>query len=298
MPAETVTGSKETEQRLWMGLGLACGITLLEFTGGLVSQSLALVSDSAHILTDVITFGLGILTIRLARMPHTQRRTYGYHRAEIFAALVNGLVLAGIGLFILFEAYSRFRQPSAVHGTLVIGIASIALTANLVMMRLFRHSWKTSLNIKGVFLHAVSDVFSSTGVIVSGAIIFATGNLLADPIIAALIGVLILRNAIGLVRDSSDILMEAIPKHLDLATITRTIQDVPGVRGVHDLHVWTITSGLYAVSGHVTVSSQSLIQGSKIISEISDRLRTSFGIDHVTIQLEPENLEKIQEPDV
>ena len=298
MPAESMTRSKDTERRLWLGLGLACGITLLEFYGGLISHSLALVSDSAHILTDVITFGLGILTIRLARMPHTQRRTYGYHRAEIFAALINGAILVGIALFILYEAYSRFREPSDVHGILVMGVASIALAANLVMLRLFRHSWKTSLNIKGVFLHAVSDVFSSAGVIVSGAIIFATGYQMTDPAIAAVIGVLILRNAVGLVRDSTDILMEAIPKHLDLTTITRTIQQVPGVRGVHDLHVWTITSGLYAVSGHVTVSSRSMEEGSKIISQISDRLRTTYGIDHVTIQLEPESLEKIQEPDV
>src|SRR5262245_18338265 len=139
MPAESMTGSKETERRLWLGLGQACAITLLEFFGGIISQSLALISDSAHILTDVITFGLGILTIRLARMPHTQRRTYGYHRAEIIAALVNGSVLVGVALFILYEAYSRLMEPSSVHGTLVMAFASVALVANLVMLRLFRH---------------------------------------------------------------------------------------------------------------------------------------------------------------
>jgi cobalt-zinc-cadmium efflux system protein len=231
-------------------------------------------------------------------MPHTRKRTYGYHRAEIFAALINGGILVAVAGFIIYEAYNRFQQPSEVHGTLVIGVASIALLANLSMMRLFSHTWKTSLNIKGVFLHAVGDVLSSTGVIASGAIIYATGYVTVDPVIAALIGILILKNAIGLVRDSTDILMEAIPKHLDLAEITGMIQQVPGVRGVHDLHVWTITSGLYAVSGHVTVSSRSMEEGSKIIREISDRLRTSYGIDHVTIQLEQESLEKIQEPDV
>ncbi len=298
MPAEIVTGSRKTERRLWLGLGLACGITLLEFFGGLAGHSLALVSDSAHILTDVITFGLGILTIRLARMPHTQKRTYGYHRAEIFAALVNGGILVAIAVLIMYEAYNRFQQPSSVHGILVIGIASVALIANLSMLRLFSRTWKTSLNVKGVFLHAVSDVFSSTGVIVSGAVIYTTGFQMVDPAIAGLIGILILRNAIGLIRDSTDVLMEAIPKHLDLATITRTIQQVPGVRGVHDLHVWTITSGLYAVSGHVIVNSRSMEEGLKIIRDISEQLRTSYGIDHVTIQLEQESLEKIQEPDV
>jgi cobalt-zinc-cadmium efflux system protein len=297
MPAETVSGSRQIEHRLWIGLGLACGITILEFSGGILSHSLALVSDSAHILTDVITFGLSILSIRLARMPHSQKRTYGWHRAEIFAALVNGGILAAIGVFIIYEAYNRFQQPSTVHGTLVIGVALIALVANLSMMRLFQRTWKTSLNIKGVFLHAVSDVLSSTGVIVSGVVIYTVGFQTIDPIIAALIGILIFKNASGLIRDSTDILMEAIPKHLDLATITRTIQHVPGVRGVHDLHVWTITSGLYAVSGHVTVTTRSMEEGSKIIQEISDQLRTSFGIDHVTIQLEHESLEKIQKPD-
>ena len=298
LPADIVSGSKDTERMLWLGLGLACGITLLEFLGGLASHSLALVSDSAHILTDVITFGLSILTIRLARMPHTQRRTFGYHRAEIFAALVNGVVLVGIAGFIIYEAYNRIQQPLTVHGTLVIGVASVALVANLSMLGLFRRSWKTSLNVRSVFLHTVGDVLSSTGVIVSGTIIATTGYLMVDPIIAALIGVLILKNSIGLIRDSTDILMEAIPKHLDLAKISQMIQQVPGVRGVHDLHVWTITSGLYAVSGHVTVNSKSMEEGSKIITEISQKLRDSYGIDHVTIQLEQESLEKIQKPDV
>lgn len=297
LTAENATASKKTEARLWLGLGLASAIALVEFFGGLSSHSLALVSDSGHVLTDVFTFGLSIGTIRLARMPHSSKWTYGYHRAEIFAALVNGAVLTGVAFLVIYEAYLRFLQPSSIQASLVILIASIALLANLTMMRLFSQIWKSSLNIKGVFLHAVSDVLSSTGVILSGTIIITTGYTKADPVIAVLIGVLILRNAFTLVRDSADVLMEAIPKHLDLDTITRTILAVPGVRGVHDLHVWTITSGLYAVSGHLIVDPQSIELGSRIIALVSERLRGSFGIDHVTLQLEQQTLEKIQKPD-
>ncbi len=297
LSADATAASRKTESRLWLGLAIASTIALVEFLGGYASHSLALVSDSGHVLTDVFTFGLSISTIRLARMPHTSKWTYGYHRAEIFAALVNGAILTGVAFLVIYEAYLRFLRPSNIEASLVISIASIALAANLAMMRLFSRIWKTSLNIKGVFLHAVSDVLSSTGVILSGIIVLATGYTRADSIIAVLIGILILRNAFGLVRDSANVLMEAIPQHLNLETITRTILEIRGVRGVHDLHVWTITSGLYALSGHLIVDPQSLEQGSLIIAEVSNRLRGSFGIDHVTLQLEQQTFEKIQRPD-
>ncbi len=297
LSADVTAASRKTESRLWLGLGLASTIALIEFLGGLTSNSLALVSDAGHVLTDALTFGISIGTIRLARMPHTSKWTYGYHRAEIFAALVNGAVLTGVAFLVIYEAYLRLLQPSNIQANLVIAIATIALLANLTMMRLFSQTWKTSLNIRGVFLHAASDVLSSTGVIITGIIILTTSYTKADPIIAILIGILILRNAFSLVRDSADVLMEATPKHLNLETITATILGVTGVRGVHDLHVWTITSGLYAVSGHLIVDPQSIEQGSRIIGEVSECLRTSFGIDHVTLQLEHQTLEKIQRPD-
>jgi cobalt-zinc-cadmium efflux system protein len=292
-----MAASVKTERRLWFALGPASTIAIVEFAGGLASHSLALVSDSGHILTDVITFGISIGTIRLARRPHTSKWTYGYHRAEIFAALVNGSVLIGVAFLIIYEAYLRFLQPANVQASLVIPIASAALVANLVIIRLFGRVWKGNLNVKGVFLHAVGDVLSSSGVVASGIIVLTTGSSKADPIIAALIGILILRNAFGLVRESADVLMEATPKHLNLQTITNTILAVSGVRGAHDLHVWTITSGMYAVSGHLVVDPQSIEEGSRIIAEVSERLRGSFGIDHVTLQLEQQTLEKIQKPE-
>ena len=297
LPVDDMAASVKTERRLWFALSLASTIAIVEFAGGLASRSLALVSDSGHILTDVFTFGISIGTIRLARRPHTSKWTYGYHRAEVFAAFVNGAILMGVAFLILYEAYQRFLQPANVEASLVILIASAALVANLVMIRLFGRVWKGNLNMKGVFLHAVGDVLSSSGVVASGVIVLTVGYSKSDPIIAVLIGILILRNAFGLVRESADVLMEATPKHLNLETITNTVLAVSGVRGAHDLHVWTITSGMYAVSGHLVVDPQSIEDGSRIIAEVSERLRGSFGIDHVTLQLEQQTLEKIQKPE-
>ncbi len=294
--SDLVTPSREAERRLWLALAIASIITTVEFFGGIVSQSLALVSDSGHILTDVFTIGLSILTIRLARRPHTSKRTFGYHRAEIFASLLNGSSLIIIAVLIIYGAVRRFLEPSAVQGTLVITIASLALIGNLIMTRLFVGTWKASLNIKGVFLHAIGDILSSSGVIVGGLVVIFFGYTRIDPVIAVLIGFLILRNAFGLVRESTDVLMEATPRHLGLEAITKTILGINGVKGVHDLHVWTITSGLYALSGHVTVGAEKIEEGSKIIEEVSKRLRDSFGIEHVTLQLERESLESIQGP--
>ncbi len=277
-----------------MALSIASGLTALEFFGGLASQSLALVSDSGHVLTDAFAIGLSILTIRLGRKPHTSRRTFGYHRAEIFAAFVNGSALIIIALLILYEGYRRVLQPPQVQGTLVLAVAFVGLVGNLGMARLLVGSRKTSLNVRGAFLHVLGDTISSVGVIIAGIIVTLTSYSIVDPLIAIFIGVLILRNAFSLVRESTDILMEATPRHLELGKVAKTIQSVEGVTGVHDLHIWTITSGLYALSGHVIVRSETLEEGSRIIEEASRKLREAHGIEHVTLQLEGEALEKLQ----
>lgn len=286
--------SKATERRLWAALSIASALTALEFFGGLFSQSLALVSDSGHVLTDVFAIVLSILTIRLGRRPHTSRLTFGYHRAEIFAAFVNGSTLIVIALAILYEAYRRILQPREVQGTLVVAVAFIGLLGNLAMARLLVGSRKSSLNVRGAFLHVLGDTISSVGVIIGGIVVTVTSYTIIDPLIAILIGVLILRNAFGLVRESTDILMEATPRHLELDKVARTIQGAAGVIGVHDLHIWTITSGLYALSGHVTVRPETLEEGSQIIAAVSGKLKETFGIEHVTLQLEKQTLEKLQ----
>ncbi len=253
-------------------------------------------SDSGHVLTDVFAVSLSIFTIRLGRKPHTSRRTFGYHRAEIFAALVNGSILIVIALLIMYGAYGRILRPPPVQGTLVVAIAFIGLLGNLAMARLLARGRKGSLNVRGVFLHVLGDTLSSVGVIIGGIVVTFTSYVIVDPLIAILIGVLILRNAFSLVRESTDILLEATPRHLNLEEVSRTIQSVKGVIGVHDLHIWTITSGLYALSGHITVRADTVEEGPRVIARVSDLLRSKHGIEHVTLQLEKEPLERIQGP--
>src|SRR5712692_9131828 len=286
--------SKNAERRLWIALVISSTIVIIEFTGGFLGQSLALISDSGHVLTDVLAIGVSILTLRLGRRQHTARRTFGYHRAEIFAALINGSTLIAVALLIIFEAYLRLQQPSRVQGTLVLSVASLGLLGNLTTTGLLARTRKASLNVSGVFLHAAGDTVSSIAVIVSSLVVIFTGYSGLDPIAAVLIGILIMRSAYGLVRDSTNILLEATPRHLQLESIAKTIRSVEGVKGVHDLHVWTITSGLYALSGHVTLDSNKISEGSIIIEKVAAKLKESYGIEHVTLQMEKETLENIQ----
>lgn len=298
MGLNLMLSSRIAERRLWTALTISILIVAVEVLGGFLGQSLALLSDSAHVLTDVLTVGIAILTLRLGRRRHTSRRTFGYHRAEIFAALVNGSTTIAIALVIIYQAFLRMLQPPTVQGPLVLTIASLGLGGNLVITGLLASGRKTSLNVRGTFLHAVGDTLSSLAVIISTIIIIITGFNAADPIVAAIIGVLIIRTAYSLVRDSANILLEATPKELQLERVAEAIQNVPGVVGVHDLHVWTITSGLYALSGHVMVETESLAEGSSIIDNVSAKLKESFGIEHVTLQIEKESLERIQSEDV
>ncbi len=286
--------SKNAERRLWIALVISSTIVIIEFTGGFLGQSLALISDSGHVLTDVLAIGVSILTLRLGRRQHTARRTFGYHRAEIFAALINGSTLIAVALLIIYEAFLRLQQQTRVQGTLVLSLAALGLLGNLTTTGLLARTGKTSLNVRGVFLHAVGDTVSSIAVIISSLVVVFTGYSGLDPVAAVLIGILIMRSAYGLVRDSTNILLEATPKHLELESIARTIRSVEGVKGVHDLHVWTITSGLYALSGHVTLGSDKISDGSIIIGKVAAKLKESFGIEHVTLQMEKEALENIQ----
>src|SRR5713226_8089433 len=286
--------SRNAERRLWIALAISSVIVVIEFTGGFFGQSLALLSDSGHVLTDVLAISVSILTLRLGRMQHTAKRTFGYHRAEIFAALINGSTLIAVAFLIIYEAYLRLQQPPTVQGPLVLAIASVGLLGNLSIAGLLSRSGGTNLNVRGVFLHTVGDALSSVAVIVSSLIVIITGYQGVDPLAAAIIGVLVMLSAYRLVRDSTNILLEATPRQMDLETIAKTIGSVDGVKGVHDLHVWTITSGLYALSGHVTVDTDMISDGSNIVGKIAARLRDSFGIEHVTLQIEKETLENIQ----
>jgi cobalt-zinc-cadmium efflux system protein len=297
MALDLLLSSKDAERRLWVALGVSLVIVSVEVVGGIVGRSLALLGDSAHLLTDVLTVGIAILTLRLGRMRHTSKRTFGYHRAEIFAALINGSTLIAVALVIIYQAFLRLQQPPTVQGSLVLTVAVIGLIGNFAITRFLAPNRKISLNVRGAFLHALGDTLSSVAVIVSSLIVILTGYDGIDPLIAALIGVLIIRSAYGLVRDSTNILLEATPKQFELGKIAEMIRSVDGVKGVHDLHVWTITSGLYALSGHITVDSDTIQSGSAIVEMVSAKLKESFGIGHVTLQMEKESLERIQRED-
>jgi len=289
--------TREAERRLWLTISVAVGIAVMELVGGLIAHSLSLISDSGHVFTDILAIGLSIFSIRLARRPHSARWSYGYHRAEIFAALANGSALIGVALLILYTAYLRFLQPVQIQGPLVLLLASIGLVGNLVMaLVLFHGKDRMSLNVRGALLHVMGDALSSVGVIIGGLVVIFSGYLLADSIVAAFIGVLIIGSAYSLVRDSVNILGEATPRHLELEKIARTVEQVKGVRGIHDLHVWTISSGLYALSGHLIVDTDNLEEGAAIIREVSRKLRETFGIEHVTLQLERQVLQDIERP--
>jgi len=261
--------------------------TLVEIIGGFLTQSLALLADAGHMLSDAGALGLSLFALWLADRPPTPEKTYGYHRAEILAALANGLTLWLIAGLIFHEAYHRFFSPPEVKGLGMLSIATIGLFVNLGVALLLRKGANESLNLKGVSLHVLSDALGSMGAIAAALIILLTGWNLADPLISILIGLLILYSSWGLVRESVDILMEATPKEIKLDEVRAALKEIPGVQEVHDLHVWCLTSGQYALSAHAVVKGPS--QEQWILNQARRMLNDQFKIGHMTLQLEEDN---------
>jgi cobalt-zinc-cadmium efflux system protein len=264
-------------------------MTIVELAGGLISNSLALIGDAGHMFTDTLALGLSLFALNLARRPANQTKTYGYYRAEILAALVNGTILIAVSGYIFYEAYRRFVEPPEVRGGLMLIVAVIGLVANVVGISILRSASRGNLNVKGAFLHMWSDTVSSVGVIAAGIIILLTGRTIADPIISIIIGLLILRGAGGLVWESINILLEAVPKHLDVSRINDAVRKIKGVRDIHDVHLWAITSGMYAMSCHLLIEDQMVSNCTQIVDEVNKTLSQEFGISHSTVQLECEN---------
>jgi len=279
--------SASANQRLLLvALTITGLVTVAEFVGGILSNSLALLGDAGHMLTDTLALGLSLVALSLARRPASQTRTYGFHRAEVLAALANGTILVLMCGYIFYEAYQRFVEPPEVRGSLMLGVAAIGFLANLVGILILRSASRLNLNVKGAFLHMWGDTISSVGVIIGGVIILATGRTIVDPIISVLIGLLILRGAAKLVLEASDILLEAVPKHLDVTQVTEALKGIEGVRDVHDMHLWTITSGLYAMSCHLLIEDRMVSSSSHVVEEVNQVLSQKFGIGHSTLQLE------------
>jgi cobalt-zinc-cadmium efflux system protein len=270
-------------------LVLVLVIMVAEVIGGILSNSLALLSDAGHMLTDALALGLSLFAMNLARRPATPTRTYGYHRAEIMAALVNGTTLVLVSVFIFYQAYHRFSALPAVKSPLMLAVAVIGLAANLISMFLLRRGSRKSINVRAAFWHIIGDTLSSVGVIIAGVIIYFTGWYIADPILAVVIGIVILWGAVRIVWESVDILLESVPAHVEMEKVTAAVKAVPGVEDLHDIHIWTITSGIYALSAHLSIADQKVSQSCDVLTKVNRVLADDFNITHTTLQLECES---------
>ena len=281
--------SSET-RRLKLALAITSVYFVAELVGGLLTNSLALLSDAGHMLSDIAALGLGIFAFQMARRPATAKRTYGYHRVEILAALINGLTLWLIVGIIFHEAYQRFLDPPAVQSLGMLVVAALGLGVNLVAGFILYGSREESLNVRGAFLHVLGDALGSVGAVAAGTIMLFKGWYLADPIVSVFIGLLILYTSWELIRESIDILMQSVPKQIDVGEVQRVMEQVDGVIKIHDLHVWAVTSGVFTLSAHAVIVPDG--NPHLILDKIEAELKTRFSIEHTTLQLEMENREE------
>jgi cobalt-zinc-cadmium efflux system protein len=270
--------------RLLLTLALVAGYMTAEAIGGWLANSLALLADAGHMLSDAAALALSLFALWIAQRPPDALRTYGYYRAEILAALVNGSSLVAVALLIFVEAARRAAQPPEVQGPLMTWIALGGLAVNLLALGVLHGSHTSSLNVRAAWLHVLSDALGSVAALTSGALVWAYGWRWADPAASVLIALLVIRSAWGLVKESVAVLMESTPHHLDADQVRAALRESAGVRGVHDLHIWAITSGLVALSAHVVIDD--LRGQQELLQQLRLLLRERFGIDHVTLQLE------------
>ena len=279
------------KRRLKLVLALTAVFMVVEFVGGLLANSLALMADSAHMLTDVGALALSLFVLWFSRRGVSLAKSYGYLRLEILAALLNGSVLIVLSVIIFWQAWQRMRSPELISGPLMLVVAVAGLIVNIIAAISLHSSAEHNLNLRGAYLHVLGDLLGSVGAIAAAGIIMTTGWLPADALISGFVGLLILLGSWKLVRESVDVLLEAVPKHIDLAAVRRSIDEIQGVDEVHDLHVWTLTSGFFAMSGHAVVRNPE--NNPRVLREITTRMREQFGISHVTVQLEMPTLHRL-----
>jgi cobalt-zinc-cadmium efflux system protein len=257
---------------------------LAEAVGGWLTNSLALVADAGHMLTDVLAMFLTLVAAWFAARPATERKTYGYYRLEILAAFANGIVLVLLSLWIIYEAIQRWREPAQVLGTQLTVIAAGGLVVNLIAAYLLSGAHKHDLNLRGAWLHVMGDLLGSVAAILAGLAIVLYGWIWADAVSSIAISVIIIVGSVRLILESVDVLLEGTPRHIDLKTVEAAILQTEGVSGVHDLHVWTISSGIEALSAHI--SHRPDVTHSELLGKVRDQIHERFGIDHLTIQME------------
>lgn len=277
------------DRKLLLILSFNIGLMLLELAGGLVSRSLALISDAGHMLTDSLAVFLSYLALHWSRRPATEQKTFGYHRVEILVALLNGLALFVISGYIFYQAFNRFVHPEEIRTGLLLTIGVIGLAGNLVGLAILRSESHDNLNIRSAFFHLLADTLSSVGVILGGITIALTGWNVVDSLIGLLIGGIILRGAVDLIVESSEVLLEATPRDIDLALVRQEIANIPDVKEFHDIHIWTIGSDMRALSGHILTDNITTEESQKILCQVKQILNDRFSISHTTLEVECES---------
>lgn len=289
-----VTAAGRHKRPLLIALGLTASFTVVEVVVGFGVGSLALVSDAGHMLTDVAGLGMALAAIQVAQTHRSASATFGLYRLEVLAALVNTVLLFGIAAYVLFEAWRRFQDPVEVPGGWLVGVASVGLAVNVISFLLLRQGAKESLNVRGAFLEVMSDMLGSVGVIVAGVVLITTGWPHIDPIVGVGIGLFILPRAYRLGREALRVLLQVAPAEIDVGEIGTRLAAVPKVIGVHDVHIWTLTSGLRIATGHLVVAEEAHI--GLVLKQAHGVLTDEVGIEHVTLQVEPAGFD--HEPEV
>jgi cobalt-zinc-cadmium efflux system protein len=279
--------SPEQGKRLRLALALTAVFFLAELVGGLVSNSLALLADAGHMFTDVGALALSLWVAWFSRQPATPRKTYGYLRWEILVAFLNGAVLLVVSAAIIWEAVARLRAPEPLQGGLMLVVAVGGLLVNIASAWVLRPVHQHSLNARGAYLHVIGDLLGSVGTVTAALIIRWTGWLTADPIASIVVTALVVRSAWRLVRESLDVLLESTPAHISLGAVRNSLEEISGIDSVHDLHVWTVTSGVVAMSAHAVVREPTLHQN--VLEDAITAMR-GFGIGHVTVQIERDRM--------
>jgi cobalt-zinc-cadmium efflux system protein len=282
------TEAAGNRRRLAIALGLTATYMVAEIVGGLLANSLALLADAGHMFSDAAALGLSLVAVMLAQRPATSERTYGFHRAEILAALTNGAALLALAVLIGREAWERLSEPPDVHGGLMLIVAAGGLVINLANLMILSGGRKQNLNVRGAWLHVMADTLGSVGAIAAGAVIYFFDWRWADPVASFVIASLVLYSAWGLIRETLDVLMEGVPKGISIDEITEALNDLPGVLDAHDLHVWSLTSGKNVATTHLVIVEGADHQG--IIDAANRTLADRFSIQHATIQVEHDEL--------
>lgn len=288
-----VTAAHAARGRLAAVLVIGLAVFVIEVAGALAANSLALLADAGHLLTDVAGVGLALLAIWFAGRPPTSGRTFGYQRLEILAAVANAVLLFGIATIVLIGAIRRIGDPPEIASGLMLAVALVGLAANALSVWLLRDAQRTSLNVRGAYLEVLGDLFASAAVIVAAIVIMVTGWTPADTIASLAIAILILPRTLRLLRDATDVLLEATPRDVDLEHVRRHILDAPGVVDCHDLHAWTITTGMNVLSAHVVLGRDA--NPTLVLDELCRCLADDFDIEHSTFQLETEDRRRLEE---